>query len=134
MNENISHSQVSMGSEKAFGFVFACVFLLAGLYPLLGSREPFWILLTIALCLVLVSILKPGLLRLPNTLWFKFGMMLGSIISPMIMFLIYALTVVPIGLVLRLLRKDPMNRRFDEETPSYWVDRDTPAGTMKDQF
>jgi len=73
-------------------------------------------------------------LELPNKLWFKFGMLLGSIIAPVVMALVYFITVVPTGLIMRLLGKDLLKQKLDKNAKSYWIKRSEPIGSMKNQF
>lgn len=123
-----------MGSEKGFGIVFAIVFSLIGLYPLVhGESVRLWALV-IALILLALAFLAPKTLAVPNKLWFKLGMVLGAIIAPIVMALVYFTTVAPIGLVMRLMRKDLLREKLDRNATSYWIKRDQPVGSMKDQF
>ncbi len=123
-----------MGSEKSFGIVFAIVFSLIGLYPLVhGADVRLWALI-IALVLLVLAFLAPKILSVPNKLWFKLGMALGAIVAPVVMALVYFTTVVPIGLIIRLMGKDPLREKLDKDADSYWIKRDQPVGSMKDQF
>jgi hypothetical protein len=134
LSEFESHVEVNMGSEKSFGIVFAIVFSLIGLYPLVhGADVRLWALI-IALVLLVLSFLAPKTLSLPNKLWFKLGMALGAIVAPVVMALVYFTTVVPIGLIIRLMGKDPLREKLDKDADSYWIERDQPVGSMKDQF
>lgn len=134
MSEFKSHVEVNMGSEKGFGIVFAIVFLLIGLYPLLhGENVRLWALVA-ALVLLALAFLAPKTLSVPNKLWFKLGMLLGAVVAPIVMALVYFITVVPIGLLIRLTGKDLLREKLDKKATSYWIKRDQPVGTMKDQF
>jgi hypothetical protein len=121
-------------SEKSFGIVFSVLFLLVGIYPLTdGESARLW-----ALCMALVFItlayLSPKALSVPSKLWFKLGMVIGSVSAPIFMMIVYFTTVVPTGLVMKLLRKDLLRRRLDRNAKSYWVRRIQPLGSMRDQF
>ncbi|MDC1066112.1 SxtJ family membrane protein [Candidatus Pseudothioglobus singularis] len=123
-----------MGSEKSFGVVFSIVFLIVALYPLIHSNEiNSWALVVSVLFLIIVLI-NPNLLRLPNKLWFKFGLLLGSIIAPIVMAIIYFMTVLPTGVIMRLLGKDLLKQKLDKNAKSYWIEREEPLGSMKNQF
>jgi len=123
-----------MGSEKGFGVVFAIVFVLIGLYPLVhGGRVRLWALVA-AFILLALAFLAPKALSVPNKLWFKLGMVLGAIIAPIVMALVYFTTVAPIGLIIRLTGKDLLREKLDKSAKSYWIERDQPVGSMKDQF
>ena len=82
----------------------------------------------------MLAYVAPKILSLPNKLWFKFGLLIGSIIAPILMALVYFITVLPIGLILRLLGKDLLKLRIDKNTKSYWIERSEPVGSMKQQF
>ncbi len=128
------HIDVKMGSERNFGLVFAVVFALVGLYPLVdGGDVRFWAL-AISLAFVAVAFIYPRALRLPNKLWFKFGMLLGAIVAPIVMALVFITTVTPLGLLARLAGKDLLREKMDADAVSYWQKREQPVGTMKRQF
>jgi hypothetical protein len=123
-----------IGSEKSFGVVFAIVFALIGLYPLLnGEGIRLWSIVIASVFLGLAYV-APRVLSVPNRLWFRLGILLGGIVAPVIMGIVYILTIIPTGLILRILGKDPLRRSFDADTESYWIERDQPVGSMKDQF
>ena len=125
---------VEHGSEKSFGIVFSIVFLIVALYPLIDSEGlRIWALI-ISTIFLLLAFIAPNTLSLPNKLWFKFGILLGSIIAPIIMALVYFLTVLPTGLIMRLFGKDLLKQKLDKNTKSYWMERSEPMGSMKNQF
>ena len=128
------HIDVKMGSERNFGIVFAVVFALVGLYPLVdGESVRLWAL-AIALAFVAIAFVYPRALTLPNKLWFKFGMFLGAIVAPVVMALVFITTVTPLGLLARLAGKDLLREKMDADAKSYWQEREQPVGTMKRQF
>ena len=134
MSEAISNIPTEKSSPKSFGIVFSFVFFLIGLFPLINSEGiRVWALLIAAVFLLLAFIL-PNLLSFPNKLWFKFGILLGSIIAPIIMALVYFLTVLPTGLIMRLLGKDLLKQKLDKNAKSYWIERSELMGSMKNQF
>ncbi len=121
-------------SNKAFGILFSIIFLLIGLYPLLYSKSyNIWAIL-ISIILFLLAFIAPKSLTMPNKLWTKFGLLLGSISTPIIIFLIYFLIVVPTGLIFKILRKDLINMNLNRNLKSYWIKREEPLGSMKKQF
>jgi hypothetical protein len=129
-----SHIEVPRGSEKGFGVVFCIVFLLIGLYPLVsGENMRLWAV-GMALAFLTLAYLKPQALSFPNKLWFKLGVALGAVIAPIIMLLVYLTTVVPIGLIMRLMGKDLLRQKLDGNAKSYWIDRNEPISSMKNQF
>ena len=100
---------IKLPSNRSFGIVFFVVFLLIGLYPLLNSEEARLWSLIISLIFILLGLLNSKILTPLNKIWFKFGIFLGKIISPLIMGIIFFLVVTPIGLIMRLLGKDLLN-------------------------
>ena len=128
---------VKSGSERSFGIVFCVVFAIIALWPLLdGGDIRIWASLTAAGFLA-VALVRPSLLRPLNRLWFKFGMLLSKVVSPLVMGLVFYTTVTPIGLILRVSGKDLLGLRFAKESESYWVRRDPPGPapeTMRQQF
>ena len=125
------------GSERSFGVVFAVVFVIIGLLPLWdGGPLRLWALI-VAGAFLAAGLFVPVILRPLNRLWFLFGIALHKVMSPLIMGLMFYLTVTPIALIMRMVGKDPHNRRFDPNTKSYWVKRDPPGPapeTMRQQF
>jgi hypothetical protein len=130
-------SKVEVGSSRSFGLVFAVVLGLIGMFPLIsGSPVRLWAIAAGGVFLLLAMIV-PRLLQPLNLLWFKFGLLLGSIVSPVVMFVIYATTVLPIGLIMRLLGKDLLRLKINEADASFWIVRAPPGPepeSLKEQF
>jgi len=129
--------EIKGSSDRGFGIVFVVVFLLIGLWPLTGENGPRIWSLSVAGLLLLIILIRPGLLAPLNRLWMKFGLLLHKIVNPIIMGLIFFLTVLPTGLVMRALGKDLLNQRLDKDAKSYWIDRKPPGpdpDTMINQF
>ena len=134
MSEIASHISTEQSSEKSFGIVFSIVFLIVALYPLINSEGlRIWALVVSTIFFLLVF-LAPKILVLPNKLWFKFGLLIGSIVAPIVITLVYFVTVVPTGLIMRLLGKDLLKQKLDKNAKSYWIERKQPMGSMKNQF
>ena len=134
MSEIISHVATEKSSEKSFGVVFSIVFLIFALYPLTSSASIHIWALAVSAIFLLFAFLAPSIFILPNRLWFKFGMLLGSIVAPIVMLLVYFFTVLPVGLIMRLLGKDTLKQKLDKSAKSYWIERREPIGSMKNQF
>jgi hypothetical protein len=134
MSEYKQYIEVESGSEKSFGIIFAVVFLLISLYPLEENKDLYLWPLIVSLIFFLLAYLAPKVLSVPNKLWFKLGMSLGSIVAPVVMALVYFSTVVPIGLIMKLTGKDLLRQKLDKNAKSYWIERNEPMGSMKDQF
>ena len=134
MSEIASHVSTEQSSEKSFGVVFSIVFLIVALYPLINSESLRIWALVVSIIFFLLAFLAPKILVLPNKLWFKFGLLVGSIVAPIVMTLIYFVTVLPTGLIMRLLGKDLLKQKLDKNAKSYWIERKEPMGSMKNQF
>jgi len=137
-HEDFAHGdEVKAGSERGFGIVFAVVFAVVGLWPLGdGGGVRLWAL-ALGAAFLAAAFVAPGVLKPLNRLWFLFGAALHKVVNPLVMGLLFYLTVTPIAVLMRLAGKDPLNRRFDPDADSYWIERD-PAGpapeTMRNQF
>ena len=113
---NMSQTKdIKLGSNKSFGIVFFIVFLLLGFYPLLNDENVRVWSLVIALIFLALGLLNSKLLLPLNKIWFKFGILLGKIVSPLIMGIIFFLVVTPIGLFMRILGKDLLNLKFNTQ-------------------
>jgi len=134
MSETTSHIVIEQSSEKSFGIVFSVVFLIVALYPLITSAGLRIWALVVSIIFFLLAFLAPKILVLPNKLWFKFGLLIGSIVAPIVMAFVYFVTVLPTGLIMRLLGKDLLKQKLDKNAKSYWVNRSEPMGSMKNQF
>ena len=134
MSEISRHVSTEQSSEKSFGVVFSIVFLIVALYPLINSEGLRIWALVVSIIFFLLAFLAPKILVLPNKLWFKFGLLIGSIVAPIVMAFVYFVTVLPTGLIMRLLGKDLLKQKLDKNAKSYWVKRDEPMGSMKNQF
>lgn len=124
-------------SDRCFGLVFAGFFLLLGCAPLLTGGAARWWALGLAAMMGALALAAPKLLSAPNRLWSRFGRLLHAITSPVALALIYVLGVVPAGLVLRILRRNPLALAREPGLESYWITRDPPGRAdegMKNQF
>ena len=125
--------EVKLSSNRSFGVVFFIVFLLIGLYPLLkGNDLRIWSLI-ISFIFLALGLINSRILTPLNRLWFKFGLLLGKFISPLIMGIIFFIVVTPIGIIMRLLKKDLLNLKFNKKE-TYWIDKSGPKSKMKNQF
>ena len=124
---------IKISSNRSFGIVFFIVFLIISLYPLTyGGEIRLWSLI-ISLIFLTLGLLNSKILSPLNKIWFKFGIFLGKIVSPLIMGIIFFLVVTPIGLIMRLLGKDVLNLKYDKNK-SYWIEKNGPKSKMKNQF
>jgi len=130
-------TDVQVGSERSFGIVFAVVFAIIGTAPLWSGGPPRMWSLAVAALFLFAAFVTPKLLRPLNLLWFRFGLLLHTVVNPLIMGLLFFLTVTPIALVMRWMGKDPLHRGFDATAKSYWVERNSDElapDTMRRQF
>lgn len=129
--------RVRIGSDRAFGLVFSAVFAIIGGWPLIARDEPRWWAVVIVAVLLPVALIRPALLAPLNRLWFRFGLLLHRVVSPIILGLLFFLTVTPTALIMRALGKDPLRLRMEPDAATYWIER-TPPGpdpaTMPKQF
>jgi len=115
-----------------FGILFFIFFLIIGLYPLKsGGVIRIWSII-LSLIFFIITIIRPNLFTYLNRLWIKFGMLLGKIISPIVMSLVFFFVVTPIGILVRVLKKDVMGLK--RGAPSYWINREDKIQSMKKQF
>ena len=127
------NEDIKIGSNKSFGIVFFTVFLILSLYPLVNSESiRIWSLI-ISIIFLVLGLLNSKILTPLNKLWFKFGILLGKIVSPFVMGIIFFLVVTPIGLIMRLFGKDVLNLKYNEKK-SYWIEKKGPKSKMKNQF
>ena len=125
--------EIKISSNRSFGIVFFIVFLLISIYPLLNDDHlRIWSLI-ISIVFLILGLLNSKILFPLNKIWFKFGILLGKIISPLIMGLIFFVVVTPIGLLMRLFNKDLINLKFNK-SKSYWIEKNEPKSKMKNQF
>lgn len=130
-------SPPSMGSDRSFGVVFAIVFCLIGVWPLKSGQEPKTWALGASAAFLSLALLAPRLLRLLNLVWFKFGIALHRLVTPVVMAAMFYLVLTPVGLLMRASGKDPMRMKKSPSALTYWIRHDDPGPTgqsMKNQF
>ena len=129
----MKNTEIKIGTNKSFGIVFFIVFLFISIYPLLNNGElRIWSLI-IAMIFLVLGLINSKFLTPLNKLWFKFGLLLGKVISPLIMGIIFFLVVTPTGLIMRIIGKDLLNLKFNNKK-SYWIEKTGPKSKMKNQF
>ena len=137
-HENLRREETVEGSsDRSFGLTFAVILGIVGLLPLLRGNMPrLWALLPAAAFLA-AALLMPTLLAPLNKVWLKFGLLLHSIITPVVMGLIFFVAVTPTGLIMRAMGKDPLRLKRDKAAASYWIHRTPPGpppGSIRNQF
>ena len=127
------NTEIKIGSNKSFGIVFFIVFLLIAIYPLINNGELRIWSFVIAIIFLILGLINSKVLTPLNKLWFKFGLLLGKVVSPLIMGIIFFLVVTPTALIMRIIGKDLLNLRFNNKK-SYWIEKTGPKSKMKNQF
>ena len=130
----LNNKKIEKSTNRSFGLVFFIVFLIIGLWPLAnGSSVRFWSLI-IALIFLFLGILNSKILTPLNVLWAKFGELLGIVIAPIVMGIIFFLVVTPTGLIMRMFGKDLLRNKFQINNESYWIKKEKNKSSMKKQF
>tara|TARA_Y100001970_G_C13598364_1_gene538951 strand:- start:111 stop:485 length:375 start_codon:yes stop_codon:yes gene_type:complete len=124
---------MQLPSNKSFGIVFFIFFLIISIYPLLNGGEIRILWLILSFAFLILGLLNSKLLTPLNSLWFKFGILLGKIISPFVMGVIYFAVVTPTSLIMKLLRKDLLNLKKNN-LQTYWIEKKDIKSSMKNQF
>jgi hypothetical protein len=128
---------VQGSSDRSFGIVFTVLFVIIGLWPLLGGAPIRWWSLIVAALFLIAALARPQTLAPLNRLWTRFGFLLHRITNPIIMGLVFFLAVTPTALIMRALGKDLLHMRLDRSAKTYWIERQPPGPppeTMKQQF
>jgi|TARA_B110000003_G_scaffold265036_1_gene290445 hypothetical protein len=129
MNKN----NIKISSNKSFGIVFFILFLIISIYPLInGENLRIWSLI-ISIIFLVLGLLNSKVLTPLNKLWFKFGILLGNIVAPIVMAFVFYLVVTPISLIMKILKKDILNLKNNKNN-SYWIKRPEQKSKMKNQF
>ena len=120
-------------SNRNFGIVFTIVFLIVSFWPLLkGGDIRYWSLI-ISIVFLILGILNSKILTPLNKIWFKIGILLGNVISPIIMSIIFFLVVTPTSFIMKILGKDLLNLKKNTKN-SYWITKHNQNSRMKNQF
>ena len=126
-------SDIKIGSNRSFGIVFFLVFLIIGFYPFLKGNEPYFWSIIISVIFLILGLLNSIYLTPLNKLWFKFGILLGQIISPIVMGIVFFIVVTPIALFMKILNKDVLNLNKNNKK-TYWIEYKNKSSRMKNQF
>ena len=127
-----SYKDIKRKDNITFGALFFVFFLVIGLYPLktVGTVR-IWSLV-LSLLFLIITIIRPNLFTFLNRLWIQFGILLGKMISPLVMGLVFFFVVTPIGILIRILKKDVMGLKRGDS--SYWINREDKVQSMRKQF
>ena len=129
-----SNSKINISSNRNFGLVFFVIFLIVALWPLKYEEDIRLWSLVISIIFFILGVINSKLLTPLNKIWFKFGILLGSIVSPIIMGIVYFAVVTPTGILMRLLGKDLLKTTKTKSISTYWMKRDKKQTSMKKQF
>lgn len=137
-HEDLNRAEhIEGSSDRSFGFVFAVVFIVIAAWPLLSGGGLRWWSMAIAGALALIAVAVPAVLAVPNRLWMKFGLLLGKIVSPIALGILFYGVISPIGVMMRLFGQDPLRLKRDAQAQSYWIAREPPGPppqSMTNQF
>mgnify|MGYP006059350891 FL=1 len=129
----MKNNEIKISSNKSFGIVFAIVFFLIGLWPIIKSNDiRIWSLILSVIFLIL-GLMNSSILTPLNKIWFRFGIFLGNFIAPVVMGIIFFFVVTPIGLIMRLLGRDLIKLKKNNEN-SYWIEKKDTESSMRKQF
>ena len=125
--------ETKKNSTKSFGILFFIVFFVIGVWPVFDSENLRLWSIILSFLFLISGLVNANFLNPLNRIWIKFGEILGKIIAPVVMFLIFFVFITPLSFVIRIFGKDLLKTRLSNET-SYWIKREKDAGTMKRQF
>tara|TARA_B100000029_G_scaffold164917_1_gene161138 strand:- start:384 stop:779 length:396 start_codon:yes stop_codon:yes gene_type:complete len=128
------NSKIKINSNRSFGIVFFFVFLIISLWPLLNGNELRVWSIIVAMIFLILGLINSNFLTPLNKLWFKFGKLLGSIVAPIVMGIVFFLVVTPTGIIMKMLGKDLLKKKYNNKIKSYWINREKSKSTMKQQF
>ena len=129
----MKYKDIKISSNRSFGIVFFVVFLVIGLWPIINNGDiRNWSVIISAIFLVL-GLLNSKVLTPLNKAWFKFGIFLGNFIAPIVMAIVYFLVVTPIGILMKIVKKDLINLKKNNNK-SYWIEKNEIKSSMKNQF
>ena len=129
----MKYKDIKIGSNRSFGIVFFVVFLIIGLWPIINNGDiRNWSVIISAIFLVL-GLLNSKVLTPLNKAWLRFGIFLGNFIAPIVMAIVYFLVVTPIGILMKIVKKDLINLKKNNNK-SYWIEKNEIKSSMKNQF
>ena len=130
----MKQKEIKTGSNKSFGIVFFVIFIIVALWPLLKDENIRVWSLIVSIIFLTLGLLNSKILTPLNKLWMRLGILLGSIVSPIVMGVVYFGVVTPIGLIMKLFGKDVLNLKLDKNKPTYWLKKNKIKSKMKNQF
>ena len=138
MHENLDREEeIGVSSDRSFGIVFTLLFLAVGIWMVSGSHSTGWLFFAGSVILFVVTLARPSILGPLNRAWFKFGLLLGQVVNPLILGVVFFLVITPMAVFRRLWGKDSLHLKFNLCLESYWIDRNPPGpkpSSMTRQF
>ena len=129
-----TNHKIKKSTNRSFGLVFFFVFLIIGFWPLLNQDSPRLWSLIISLVFLILGLLNSKILSPLNSIWFKFGELLGLVIPPIVMAIIFFLVVTPTGIIMKILGKDLLKIKLNKNIKSYWIEKEKIKSKMRQQF
>ena len=129
----MKNQKIKIGSNRNFGIVFFIVFLIIAFWPLLNSNEINYWSLAISITFLILGLANSKILTPLNKIWFKFGILLGNVIAPIVMGIIFFLIVTPTSIIMKILGKDILNLKKNNNN-SYWIEKSNQNSKMKNQY
>jgi len=126
-------SKIKIGSNRSFGIVFFIVFLIIGFWPLTSFNTFKTLPLIISIIFLILGLMNSKILSPLNIIWFKFGILLGSFVAPIVMGIVFFAVITPISIIMKLLGKDLLNKKYSDKR-TYWIIKDNSKNSMKQQF
>ena len=130
----LNNSKIKINSNRSFGIVFFFVFVIVSLWPLINENSLRVWSIFVAIIFLILGLMNSKLSTPLNLLWFKFGKLLGFIIAPIVMGIVFFVVITPTGLIMKIIGKDLLNNKYNNKIKSYWINRDKLKSTMKQQF
>ena len=129
----MKNQKIKIGSNKSFGIVFSIVFLVIAFWPMLNGNEINYWLLAISIVFLILGLINSKILTPLNKIWYKFGILLGNVVGPIVMGIIFFLIVTPTSIIMKLLGKDLLNLKKNNNN-SYWIEKNKQKSKMKNQY
>jgi len=130
----VKKKEIKISSNKSFGIVFFVIFLVVALWPLINEGEIRIWSIVISIIFLFLGLINSKILTPLNKLWFRFGILLGSVFSPIVMGIIYFGVITPIGFLMKLIGKDILNLKQNKKSSTYWIKKEKVISNMKNQF
>ena len=127
-------SKIKMSSNRSFGLVFFLVLITIGFWPLKNDGDVRIYFVLLSMFFLILGLINSRLLNPLNLLWFKFGILIGFFMAPIVMGAVFFLVVTPTGLIMKMFGKKLLDNKFDKSKKSYWINCDKKNNSMKNQF